>query len=79
MLITMKKSERHSLILKRARQYASSGKFRTFRDIESQIRFVDGLPEARQVLDISNLRRELEEACKRSCQPDLKDRSAPPT
>lgn len=61
----MKKVDRHALILKLARQHAGSGKFRTFRDIEAQVRFVDGFPEARHVLDVDSLRRELEATCER--------------
>jgi len=57
----MLKRERHSEIIRLAREMAASGKYRGFRSIETRLRVK--FPEARTVLDDDFLRKELVAAC----------------
>lgn len=59
----MRKRERHTLIERRARELAATGRFDDYMGIEFELRFVEGLGEARTVLDNSTTRMLLNRAC----------------
>lgn len=59
----MRKQERQSYIRAQAYEMAKTGKHPHYRSIEVRLR-ASGYPEARQVLDNSLIRRELNALCK---------------
>ena len=59
----MRKNELHMLIRQRADELAMTGKFDDYRDIETQLRFVEGFRAARIVLDDRTFRMLLNRTC----------------
>jgi hypothetical protein len=62
----MRKAERHAYIRRRARELAATGDYHNWLGIEAALRFKEGWPEARGVLDSNILREELDVACQRA-------------
>ncbi|MBC8416043.1 MAG: hypothetical protein H8E11_06410 [Candidatus Cloacimonetes bacterium] len=62
----MRKKEREELILKWAYEYARSGDFKDYSEIEWKLRNTDNCPEARTILDNYFIREELDELCKQA-------------
>lgn len=61
----MKKAERHAYIWRRADELAETGRFSRWIEIEFELRYREGYPEARSVLDDSFKRKWLTDLCKR--------------
>lgn len=59
----MKKAELRAYIDARARELAQSGKHHNWQSIEHQLRFGEGVEEARQVLDRKWFRDYLDQLC----------------
>lgn len=59
----MNKRERQEYVLRRARELATSGRFDRWLNVEWELRFEEGFSEARQWLDSSFLRKELDGLC----------------
>jgi hypothetical protein len=59
----MRKAERREYVSRRSRELAMSGKFDHWPQIEFELRFIEGFPEARQWLDSHSTRRELDQLC----------------
>jgi hypothetical protein len=62
----MRKAERQEYVARRAHELALTGRFQNWLAIETELRFVENFPEARQWLDDSFTRRQLDEVCKRA-------------
>jgi hypothetical protein len=61
----MKKAQRYEVILQKAREYARSGQYSGWHEIEIQLRS-KGWTEARSILDGETIRDELDRLCKAS-------------
>ena len=62
------KAERKEYALRRARELAEFGKFTGWLAIEHELRFEEGIYEARQELDNERIRDELDRLCKAAMQ-----------
>jgi len=69
----MKKEEKIQEILKRAYEYAKTGKYNEWISIEFKLRS-EGFPEARRVLDDRFIREELTSICKVATSPEEVER-----
>jgi hypothetical protein len=65
----MNKRERKEYVLRRARELARSGRFDRWLNIELELRFEEGFIEARQWLDDSFVRKELNRLCTEAREP----------
>ncbi len=59
----MTKSRQREYALPRARELARSGRFSNWLAIEHELRFEEGVPEARFCLDDERIREELDRMC----------------
>jgi hypothetical protein len=59
----MKKAQKHEIILRKAEEYARTGQYSGWLDIEHQLRH-EGWKEARQFLDDEYIREKLDRLCK---------------
>ena len=62
----MKKQDLRDSILRWAKEYAKTGDYEGYTEIEIHIRNQDRYPEARNVLDDDILRNELDELCQKA-------------
>jgi hypothetical protein len=62
----MRKAEREAYIRQRARELAESGQYRNWHEIEAQLRLREDWPEARDLLDSTFIRDELDVLCQRA-------------
>ena len=65
MRLRMKKREVREHVTRRARELAESGRFERWSQIEFELRFKEGFPEARTVLGDDFIRDELDSICQR--------------
>lgn len=72
----MKKAEMRAYVNSRARELAESGKFHNWLSIETQLRFGEGVEEAREILDRKWFRDYLDQLCI-AAQKRVRDALAP--
>jgi hypothetical protein len=63
---TGRKKNREEYVRRRARELAGSGRFERWQGIEFELRFTEGLPDARVWLDSEPIREELDILCRQA-------------
>jgi hypothetical protein len=61
-----KRKDREEYVRQRARELAESGRFERWQAVEFQLRFIEGLPEARIWLGSQPIREELDILCQQA-------------
>jgi hypothetical protein len=72
----MKRAEMRAYVDSRARELAETGKYHNWLSIETQLRFGEGVEEAREILDRKWFRDYLDQLCI-AAQKRLRDSQAP--
>lgn len=72
--VSMKKRNRREYVMRRARELAETGKYPRWNAIEFELRFVEGIEEARGWLANQLIRDELDRIC--SCTHKKRDQDA---
>ena len=74
--LSVKKRNRRQYVIRRARELAETGKYARWNAIEFELRFVEGIEEARRCLADRPIRDELDDICARTHKKRDQDATA---